>query len=444
MTIQSLVDIFWIGKLGTEEVAAVALTGNVIFVIFGLSALLHAGAIALISRAMGAENPQKASHTLVHSFLLSIVMGVLLLLLCWFLAPWIVGFFHAEPEVTRLAVIYLQIMGVHMTGICLIIVPFAAFAAAGDTLTPLVLNTIAVVCNAVLDPIFIFHPGQAVEIGGMSIYPGVFGWGVFGAGVATATAVGLAIVLCLLTVPLGRFPVKIPRPGKVTIDLFEFWQIIKIGAPFALAHTSRPMSTVLLLRIIAEFGTGAVAGFGIAMRWYSVNWILFGGIDIAASVLVGQYLGAGSPDGASRVSRRLILVGFAVQLLLTALYCYLASSLVAIMDPNPETIKPGADFMRWVVLGFLISSPGGVAAAAMNGAGDTTPGMIAGIASNWLVKLPLAWALASVPTLGLHGVWHAMFISLFVEGAMCLEWYRRGKWKQKVLLSKNETTGSNG
>jgi len=433
MTIQSLVDIFWIGRLGTEEVAAVALTGNVIFVLFGLSTLLHAGAIALLSRAMGADKPRDASHTLVHSFLLGVVMGIALLVLCWFPAPWIIGFFKAEPEVTRLAVIYLRIMGVHMAGICVIIAPFASFASAGDTITPLVINTIAVVTNAILDPIFIFSPGQAVEIAGMTIYPGVFGWGVFGAGLATVVAVGLALILCFLTVPMGRFPVKVPRFGEIKIELFEFWRIIKIGAPFAIAHISRPMSTVLLLRIIAAFGTGAVAGFGIAMRWYSVNWILFGGMGMAASVLVGQHLGAESPERASRVSGRLIAVSLATQILLTALYWYLAPYLVAAMDPNPMTVKPGADFMRWVVLGFLISSPGGIAASAMNGAGDTMPGMIAGIISNWAIKLPLAWALAQISYLGLIGVWHAMFISLFAEGAICLVWYRLGKWKLKKL-----------
>ncbi len=433
MSVQSLVDLFWIGRLGTDEVAAVSLIGNVMFVIFGVSMLLHAGTMPIIARALGAEKPEDASHALVHSSLLGILFGVILTILCWVLAPLMVSFFQAEPEVAKLAVIYFRIMGIHMGAVCFIIAPFAVFAAAGDTLTPLVINIIAVLVNVVLDPIFIFSPGEAVAIGEMVIHPGVFGWGVFGAGFATVVGVGVAIVLCLLTIPLGRFPVKVPRRMDIVIDLGEFWRIIKIGTPFAIAHISRPMSTVLIMRIIAIFGTSALAGFGIAMRWYSMNWILLGGMGMAASTLVGQYLGAKSHESATRISRRLIFAALISQIVITVLYYFSAPYLIAMIDPNPDSIKTGSDFMRWVVLGFLISSPGGTAAAAMNGAGDTKPGMFAGLISNWAIKLPLAWALSQVSYLGLDGIWYAMFISLFAEGAICLAWYRRGKWKEKDL-----------
>jgi Na+-driven multidrug efflux pump len=169
------------------------------------------------------------------------------------------------------------------------------------------------------------------------------------------------------------------------------------------------------------------------MRWYSVNWILVSGMGTAASVLVGQYLGAESKEGASRVSRRLILAGFLIQIATTALYFWLAADMVALMDPNPLTVGPGAAFMIWVAAGFLLSTPGGLAAAAMNGAGDTIPGMVAGFVSNWAIKLPAAWALARFTSLGLDGVWLGMFISLIAEGAICLLWYRFGGWRQKVL-----------
>lgn len=433
MTIQSMVDMFWIGRLGTESVAAIAICGNLINVIFGLSGILTTGTIALVSRALGAGDEQAASRAFTHSFVLGLFMGVIILALGYLLAPWIIGFFNASPEVTRLAVVYFRVMSIHLMFVFILIGMVSTFAAAGDTFTPLVIHVIAIFVNVVLDPIFIFSQDQAFNIGGWSIHPGIFGWGVFGAGVATNIAVGVAFLLFWLTIPLGRFPIKVPRPGEVVLDLFEFRRIIRIGLPFAIAHISRPLSTVILLRLITGFGSGAVAGFGIAMRWYSVNFILFGGLGAAASVLVGQYLGAASPERASSVSRRLVLASFVIQIFITVFYCCFARDLIAFIDPNPEAVGPGADFMIWVVLGFLLSTPGGMCAAAMNGAGDTMPGMIAGIVSNWAVKLPLAWALALVPALGLDGVWLAMFISLIVEGAMLMIWYKRGKWKEKVL-----------
>ena len=436
ITIQNMVDMFWIGRLGTSEVAAVSVCGNVITVIFAFSWFLHVGTVALISRAIGAREGGHATNTLANSFILGVATGLAILVAGWAAAPAIMNFFNVDPVVADLGVTFFRSILGHITLLMFTIPAMAAYSSAGDTLTPLVLNSIGVLLNIALDPIFIFEPGVEVAIGGFTMRPGVFGWGLMGAGLATVAATALIFLVYMLTAFSKRFPVDVPKRGNISIDPARIAQIIKIGVPGAVAQMSRPLSTVILLRLIARFGTGPVAGFGISMRWYHVNWILIGGMSAAASVLVGQHLGAESPKSASRVSRKLIFTGVVIQFLSTAIYFIFAERLVAIMDPNPETVKAGAAFMKWVVLGFLLSSPGGLAAAAMNGAGDTMPGMVAGLASNWLVKLPLAWLLAQSPTLGLDGVWLGMFFSLVVEGAMCLTWYSKGNWKNKVLLEK--------
>lgn len=440
MTVQSMVDMFWIGRLGTEAVAAVGLVGNIVNVVFGVSGFLHVGSVAVMARALGAGEKVEASRVLAHSFLLGLATGVLILVMGLVMASPAVAFFGVEPEVADLAVVYLKVMSAHLMIVYFIIPLGAAFTSAGDTFIPLILNTIAVLVNVVLDPVFIFAPGDAVEIAGAVIHPGVLGMGVFGAGLASVVAAGAGMALYFGVGLIGLFPVLVPLPGRVRLEWFEAWRIIKIGVPFALAHISRPLSTILLLRIIADFGTGPVAGFGISMRWYSVNWILIGGMGTAVATLVGQYLGASSPHDASRVSRRVIIAGLVFQVITTFLYFVLAPAMVAMMDPNPETVGPGADFMRWVVAGFLLSTPGGLAAAAMNGAGETVPGMVAGVVSNWFIKLPLAWLLSLVPWLGLDGVWVGMFISLLAEGAICFIWYGRGGWREKVL-SRDGGTG---
>ena len=436
MTIQSLVDMFWIGRLGTESVAAVAISGNIINVIFGLSGFLHTGTVALVSRAVGAKNEKEASEVVVHAFIMGGAVGIFLLAFGWFLSPWMIDFFDAEPEVTSQAVTYLQVMSIHLM-LAFFLIPLAAvYYSSGDTVTPLVLHSIAIILNSILDPIFIFTPDKAFHILSFEFHPGFFGWGVWGAGMATNIAVLVALLLYLIIIPLGKFPVKIPKPSDFNFDFSEFNRLIRIGLPSALAMLFRPLSTILILKIIADFGTGPVAGFGIALRLYSINFIFFGGLGAAASVLVGQYLGAKSKDGAGRISKRLIFAGFLSQILLTVMYIVFAKSMIGFFDSNIETIRPGTDFMTWVVLGFLISTPGSLAAAAMNGAGDTKPAMIAGFVSNWLFKLPLAWLVSEYTSLGLLGIWIAMFISLVVEGGMCLGWYGMGNWKNKSVAKE--------
>jgi putative MATE family efflux protein len=244
MTIQAMVDMFWIGKLGTEEVAAVGIVGNMINVIFGFSGFLLIGTIAIMSRAFGAEDRNAASKAFVHSMILGSITGILLLVVGWLFAPQFMDFFKVEPEVAEHGIVYCRIMSVHLAMIMFFLAPMSAFNAAGDTFTPLVINSIAVLVNVVLDPIFIFSPDRVIDIWHWSFQPGVFGMGVFGAGMATVLVTVLGIFLFALTIPLGRFPVRIPRLNEISIEPFEFWRIIKIGVPFSVAHMSRPLSTV--------------------------------------------------------------------------------------------------------------------------------------------------------------------------------------------------------
>jgi Na+-driven multidrug efflux pump len=103
------------------------------------------------------------------------------------------------------------------------------------------------------------------------------------------------------------------------------------------------------------------------------------------------------------------------------------------MDPSPETLEPGVAFLQWIAVSLMFSSIGGVAAAALVGAGDTQPLMVNAFLSNWLVKLPLAWVLAQPLGLGPTGIWAAMAVSLVVEGIINLLWYRSGSWKRRVI-----------
>jgi Na+-driven multidrug efflux pump len=208
---------------------------------------------------------------------------------------------------------------------------------------------------------------------------------------------------------------------------------LRIGIPASIAVISRPLSTVLIQRILAMFGSGPIAGFGVGLRWIGLNFIFFGGLGIAISSLTGQYLGAGDPEGAERMMRRGLLVGFIFQALSTFIYFLFAPQLVAFMDPSTQTVEAGSAFIRWVVVSFLVSSVGGIAAAAMTGAGDTRPIMVISILSNWIIKLPLAWALAIPLGAGVPGVWQAMFVSLLIEGAAMLYWYKKGRWKTKKV-----------
>ena len=306
----------------------------------------------------------------------------------------------------------------------------ACYQAAGDTRTPMLINVAVVVLNGVLDPFFIFAPG-GLTVAGWQV--GWFGWGVDGAAIAAALSGALGCGLLLAISRVRGKPFPRPAAGGLGLTLRDSWNMLRIGTPASLSMVARPLSTFLLLRLIASFGTAAIAGFGIAMRSFSVNWIPYSGLNVAIASLVGQSLGRRDVSEARAVVRR----GLVITTLLGAFFCILyygwARSIILAFDSDPAAVEAGEWFLKMVALSFVFSGPMLPLGSAMNGAGDTKPPMIAAFLANWPVKLPLCWLLARPFGYGIHGVWVGMFVSIVFEAVVMYAWYRRGTWLAKKV-----------
>ena len=427
ITMLTLANLFWIGHLGTAAVAAVALGGNILFIVFGISDVVYTGAVAIIARRVGAGNLTDAFNASLHAVILGAMLGVSVALLGNWGAPAIVGFFEAGPEVEGPATDYLRIMFICQIFLYTSTAMRAAYQSAGDTRTPMFVNLLVVLVNGVLDPYFIFAPGELV-LGGVRV--GWLGWGVPGAAVAAvlSSAMGLCVFVGVSLVL--RRPFRRPRHG-VRISPQEFWRMLRVGTPASITMVARPLSTFLLLKVIASFGTAAIAAFGIALRSFSVNWIPYSGVNAAVATLVGQHLGGRQVRGAEQVVRR----GLTITMVLGVLFCMgyytLSRQIILAFDHEPSVVAAGAPFLRIMALSFLFSAPMFPLVSAMNGAGDTKPAMIAAFVANWPIKLPLAYALALPMGYGINGVWMGMFVSIVFEALIVFAWYSRGTWKHK-------------
>jgi putative MATE family efflux protein len=426
VTLLTLANLFWIGHLGTAAVAAVSLCGNLLFIVFGIASVVQTGALAIIARRVGEGNLAQAFSAMVHGVLLGLVMGTAVALAGYAATPAVVHFFGAAPQVEQIAVGYLRIMFLGQMPLFVSIGMGAAYQAAGDTRTPMLVNVAIVVVNAIADPFLIFAPG-GLHLGGFDI--GWLGLGASGGAVAAALC-SLAGCALLLSVSLLRHrPLARPAHARLAITPGEFWHMVRIGAPAAVSMAARPLSTFLLLKIIAGFGTAAIAAFGIALRSFSVNWIPYSGINVAVASLVGQNLGAHRVHEAERIVWRGLVVTGALGLLYCVAYFGWAEAIIRAFDSEPAVIAAGVPFLQLMALSFLFSGPTIPLASAMNGAGDTKPPMIVAFLANWPVKLPLSYALALPLGYGIDGVWIGMFVSLVFESVLLAIWYRRGGWK---------------
>ena len=430
VTLITLVNLFWIGHLGTVALAAVSVCGNILFIVFGLANIVHTGALAIVSRRIGEGNFADAFVATRHGLLLGCVLGIVVALIGYLTAPAVVGFFGAGDEVNAIAVPYLRIMYLGQVPLYLTVALSACYQAAGDARTPMLINVGIVLANGLADPFFIFAPGQ-VAIAGLSL--GWLGWGVNGAAVAVVltSVVGCAVFLALTLA--GHWPRALPKLERVAISPAEFWRMLRIGAPASIGMVARPLSTFLLLKVVASFGTTAIAAFGIAVRSFGVNWIPYSGIHVAVSALVGRSLGGHRVAEAEHIVRRGLLITTVLGVFFCVLYYGGARQIMLAFDHDPAVVAAGESFLKLIALSFLFSGPMLPLGSAMNGAGDTKPPMVISFVANWLLKLPLAYLLALPLGYGVDGVWIGMFASIVFESLAMFAWYRRGTWKHKRI-----------
>ncbi len=418
-TLFALIDLFWIGALGTDAIAAVALCGNIMFSMFGLTLIIQSGALAMISRRIGAEQLEGvdgAEGVCAQAFHLSLVFGIVIASAGVLLARPIMLLFEASPEMTEHGTAYLVPMMLGFVVMFPSMALGAAFTAAGDTRTPMYVGVASNVVNAILDPVLIF---------GWWGFPAL---GVAGAAIASLVCqtFGLFAVLALYT----RRDLGFPRPGLLRWYGVGAWpRMLRIGVPGGLSALSRPFSTLFLLKVIASFGAEGVAAFGITVRALSLNWLYYDALSVAVATLTGQSLGRDDVPGVRRVVGRGTRMSIALSACLGAAYWIFARDVIAVFEPsNTVVLDLGTTFLRLLVVANLFTSFSLVRGAAMMGSGDTRPPMVISILSNWGVKLPAAFLFAITLGYGVDGVWWAMALSLVFESAALVYWFRRDTW----------------
>jgi putative MATE family efflux protein len=415
-TMLSVVDMFWVGRLGPATVAAVALAGSVLGVLFSLGQVVMVGVLATASRAAGADSREGVRDSLRHGLLIAAVGSVPLAVVGVVLSGRILGWFGAEPAVVGAGTGYLAILLAVLPGFFAGMALYAGFQALGDTRTPMFITLVTNVINLVLDPLLIF---------------GWLGLPRMGAtGAALATVLSQSGGLVVMAVILRRRGLLSLR-GPVRREAVK--TILDIGVPAGLQAITRPLTGLLMFGIVTGFGTAATAAFGIGLRVLQLMYIYLGGLASAGQTLVGQSLGQKKPDLALRVSLRVLWIAFLLQLAVMPALFLLAPLLIRVFNSDQDVVRYGVEYLRvlaplLVVLGLTTGWE-----SAQRGAGDTKPPMVAAIVSNWFIKIPAALLFARVLGLGVIGVWLGIGASIVIEALILGIGFYRRRWLHKQV-----------
>jgi putative MATE family efflux protein len=416
----SLANYFWVGFLGTAEQDAVTTSMIVTWSIFSTIAILVTGINALVSRAIGAKDKERASYVSKQGIWLGIVTGLFFSTLGIILTPHIMMFLKASPEVAALGTSYLRIFFISIAFIHINDCLGAIFRASGDTRSPMYSYITATTLNIVLDPIFIF------------------GWGPFPkmgiAGAATATVISVIVggLVFLFMLLKNRLEFSLAGWHKIKPDFSMMAKIVKIGLPISAQNLTFTLIYWFLIQIVHHFGDTAGAAMGIGNRMEAMSYLVAFGFSIAASTLVGQNLGAKQPERAEKCVWGVVKLIVAETSIVSIIFITIPGVITNAFTSDPAVHKIASDYLFILGLSQIFMGVEIVLEGAFSGAGNTIPPMAVSIPWS-IARLPLAYLFSFTFNMGINGVWWSLTITSLCKAIILFFWFRRGNWKKKML-----------
>jgi putative MATE family efflux protein len=425
----SVVDIFWIGRLGAEAVAAVTLTGSLFFVFFSIAQVIGAGTLAIVARAYGQKDFDRAVHTVRNIIFVGAITG----LICG-----AAGFLFAEPitallggrgEVIPLGGAYIRPFSIGSAFQMIAMMIGFSMRGGGDMKTPMLSMFVATAINMVLDPLLIFGLGPFPE------------WGIAGAGIATMISQMLSALYLFVVLVSGRSLLHVPIVTRFRPCWPTIWEALRIGIPAGLQYLALTFSFMILLRIVAiSFGTEPISAAGIAWRLMHLAIVPVIGIGISVSTLVGQNLGADKPRRAVRANRIGVLWSVLCVGALGSLFAAFPELFMGIFIESQQVIELGRDFLRILLVNNILLGVIFTFNSTFSGAGDNVPSMIGAVVRGSLL-ISLSWLLSTHTNLGLNAIWLCFPVASCVNLVVMIGFYRRGMWKTQMV--RNERSRKN-
>jgi putative MATE family efflux protein len=420
----SMVDLYFVGRLGHIEVAALAIAGTVVAILMMMVQGITVGTTALIAHFTGDRNYEEADQVLGQTFVLGLIGSFIMYFVAVFLVEPILILFGAKGEVLIYAADYLKITFGWSIAIFFFEGVNQALRGSGDAQTPLKALIIANILNIILDPLLIMGYGPFPQMG------------VAGAAIATALTRGIGFIFLFLHLTMGHSTLQF-KVRYTKLNLFLMKRIISIGSFSSLQVFIREVSFLFLMRLVASFGAVTLAAYGIGARLRMVIMVPGLGFANSASVLVGQNMGAKQPERATESAWRTVLYYEFIAIPLATIFIIFAPQLVAIFAKQPEVIRIGTSFLRYLGVTFPFLALSLVLGQAMNGAGDTAAPTIINAIAQLGVRIPLAYIFALVVGMGSSGIWLGINASDIAQGLGMVFLFKSGHWK-KVYAKHRE------
>ena len=415
-SIFAVVDIFFVSRLGANAVATVGITESSMTIVYAVGMGLSTATTALVARRIGEKKAGKAGIVAFQAIIAGFFVSILVAIPGVIYAKEFLLLMGASEEMAEAGYMFPAIMFGGNAVIMLLFIINAIFRSSGDAAISMRVLILANLINIILDPLLIFGIGPFPELG------------LKGAAVATTTGRGLAVCFQFYLLFKGHKRIQLEWE-HLQIKFKVMLKLFRLAAGGILQYIIATSSWIALYRIIAVLGSEVMAGYTISIRILVFVLLPSWGLSNAASTLVGQNLGANQPE---RAERTVWITAFANMILLGTVGLILIifpETFIRLFISDPNVILNGSISLRIISFGFVSYALGMVLTQAFNGSGDTTTPTRINLFCFWLFEIPLAYFLAIVMDMKIHGI---SFAIVAAESALTLTaWYyfRKGKWK---------------
>lgn len=405
----NLTDMIWIGRIGSDAVAAVGAAGMFMWLSNGLASLPKMGGQVNAGHALGAGHPEEAAGYSLNALQLTAIFGLLFGIVCVIFAGPLIGFFKLNsPSVIADAEIYLKItcglvvfsfVNQTFTGI---------FTVIGNSRAAFLATTTGLAVNIFLDPVLIFGPGPIPAAG------------VTGAAVATVAAQFIVTLMFIYfavkdEVIFRRMDIR-KKP-----ELKYMASIVHIGLPTSVQSMIFTGISMIIARMIAGYGDAAVAVQKVGSQIESISWMTADGFAAAVNSFIAQNYGAGNRVRIRKGYVCSMGVVFVWGIVCTLLLMLCPGPIFRIFITEAAVLPLGIDYLVILGVSQLFMSVEITTAGAFSGFGKTVPPSVISIVFTAL-RIPLALFLCRTP-LALNGIWWSITISSIFKGVLLLVWF---------------------
>lgn len=412
----AIADIFFVSKLGDDAVATVGITESINTLVYAIGFGLSMATTALVARRVGEKKFKEASRISVQAIATGIFASVFIAIIGIFYSRDLLALMGANSTIVNEMSGYATIILGSNIVIMLLFINNAIFRSAGDAALSMRVLIVANCLNIVLDPVLIFGWGP------------IPAFGIEGAAMATTLGRGLAVVYQFVMLANGS--------GKVHLAWKHVrlnWRIIKQLVRLSLGGIGQNIiatsSWIGLMRIMAEFGSAAIAGYTIAIRILIFILLPSWGLSNAAATLMGQNLGAEQPERAEKSVWAAGKINVIFLGLVGIVFYLFPRFFIELFTPDQAIVSNGIQALQIISCGFIFYGLGMVLLNAINGAGDTRTPTIFNLISFWIVEIPLAYLLAIQLGWNQQGVFYSIIIAEMTLTMIAFFWFRGGRWK---------------